>query len=136
MILVDTSVWSLAFRRNRKDLNPHEKSIVFILHELIIAGEAVAIDPVRQELLSGITNATRFKQLQEQIEQQINIPLATDIWILAAELFNTCLAAGITADDTDMTICAAAVAHAHPIFTTDPDFTRYATVLPIKLFKP
>ena len=136
MILVDTSVWSLVFRRNRKDLNPHEKHVVFAMRDLIVAGEALSIGPVRQELLSGVSDTAFFKRLQEQIESQLDIPLTDDIWILAARLFNTCRATGIAPDAIDMTVCAAASTHSLPIFTTDPDFTRYTTVLPIKLFKP
>ena len=136
MTLVDTSVWSLALRRNRKDLNPREKQIVFALHDLIVAGKAMTIGPINQELLSGLSNPTLFKQLQEHIESQPDILLTSDIWTLAAKFFNQCRAVGIAADDIDMTICAAAHQHDVPIFTTDPDFQRYATILPIKLFDP
>jgi len=136
MTLVDTCVWSLALRRNRKDLNPHEKYIVFALRDLIATGKAKTIGPIRQELLSGISSSTLFEDLQEYVESLPDIPLTKDIWTLAARFFNTCRANGLAADAIDMTLCAAAVSHDFPIFTTDPDFTRYATVLPVKLFKP
>ena len=136
MTLVDTCVWSLALRRSRKDLNPHERYIVFALRDLIAAGKAKTVGPIRQELLSGISSLALFEDLQEYIESLPDVPLTNDIWTLAAQYFNTCRANGIAPAAIDMTICAAAVAHALPIFTSDPDFTRYATVLPVKLFKP
>ena len=136
MTLVDTCIWSLALRRNRKDLNPHEKYIVFALRDLLVAGKAKTIGPVRQELLSGISSSTLFNDIQEYVESLPDIPLTNDIWTLAAQFFNTCRAAGIATDAIDMTICAAAVSHDVSIFTTDPDFVRYAAVLPLKLFKP
>jgi hypothetical protein len=35
---------------------------------------------------------------------------------------------------SNMMVCAAATEHGCPVFTTDPDFPRYARHLPISLF--
>ena len=40
-VLIDTSVWSLAFRRRSRDLNPQEAEIVQELRELIGEGRVV-----------------------------------------------------------------------------------------------
>ena len=133
MILVDTSVWSIALRRRRADLNPEERIFAFALRDLVIAGEAVMIGPVRQEVLSGISSHASFRIVQQQLTSISNLPLDIAVWERAADFFNTCRAQGIAPDAIDMTICAAAHQHATPILTTDPDFRRYAKHLPSTL---
>lgn len=135
MILIDTSVWSLALRRRPRDLSPVEQRLVYTWHELIVKGEGVLIGPIRQELLSGLTSKATYQTLKAQLDYQLDLPLTPDVWNLAAEFYNSCRSHGIAADDIDMTICAAAQTHATPIFTTDPDFPRYAKKLPIALHK-
>jgi predicted nucleic acid-binding protein len=134
MILVDTCIWSLALRRLRRDLSPHERHLAFTLRDLIISGEACLIGPIRQELLSGIPSPSLHRNLRRQIEAQPDLPLTDEVWYGASEFFNTCRSAGIAADAIDMTIGAAAHVHGASIFTVDPDFPRYARHLPITLF--
>jgi predicted nucleic acid-binding protein len=76
-----------------------------------------------------------FEQLKDRLAQIEELQIDANTFILAAEFYNTCRAAGITAGGFDMTICAAAHLHATPIFTTDPDFIHYAKYLPIGLHK-
>jgi len=52
-VLVDTSVWSLALRRNNLD---NTLPVVNQLRELIADGKVVLLGAVRQEVLSGIRN--------------------------------------------------------------------------------
>jgi hypothetical protein len=54
VILVDTSVWSLALRRRPEHLNDAEQKIVSDWTQLALEGEVVLIGPIRQEVLSGI----------------------------------------------------------------------------------
>ena len=133
MILVDTCIWSLALRRNRRDLNLQERKLSIALRDLIVRGEACVIGPIRQELLSGVSSKGQFELLREQVRLQHELPLTTEIWEIAAEYYNTCKGLGIAPDDIDMTICSAAKWHDAPIFTIDPDFSRYAACLPIAL---
>ena len=51
-VLVDTCVWSLAFRKRKKTAS--EKKVVETLKELVRDLRVVMIGPVRQEILSGI----------------------------------------------------------------------------------
>ena len=62
-ILVDTSIWSLALRRN-SDLNRKE---VRELLQLIREFRTIMIGPVRQELLSGIPDRKNFMALREKL---------------------------------------------------------------------
>src|SRR5208337_3484022 len=54
-VLIDTSVWSLAFRRSRAS-SRREAQMVEELTELIQEGRALLFGPIRQELLSGISD--------------------------------------------------------------------------------
>jgi len=56
-VVVDTSVWSLALRRN----TPHNAiSIVNILRDLIVDGRVVLLGVIGQEVLSGIRYSEQF----------------------------------------------------------------------------
>lgn len=133
MILVDTSILSLALRRKQRDLSDEERRVVFALDELFRAGDAVLIGPIRQELLSGV-GEERYDKLKTRISVLVDLPLNTDIHELAAAYFNTLRGAGIAAGDIDLMICAAAFTYGVKIFTADPDFPAYALHLPIRLY--
>ena len=128
-VLVDTSVWSLAFRRQRRA----EEPAVGQLRWLIEQGRVAMIGPIRQELLGGIRTADSFQQLRDRLRAFADEPLDREDFERAAEHFNTCRARGIQGSNTDFLICAAAERLALPILTTDADFTRFAAVLPIAL---
>jgi predicted nucleic acid-binding protein len=134
-VLVDTSVWSLALRRRRRDLSSGERAIVFRCRDLAIAGETCLIGPILQETLSGIVDPGVFEDIRERLLLVEELPLNSDAFVLAAEFYNTCRAAGIAATPVDMMICAASHVHATPILTTDPDFLHYAKHLPIALHR-
>ena len=58
-VIIDTSVWSLALRRN----DPEENEYVFELKELIKEVRAQLIGPVRQEILNGIKSKNQCEPL-------------------------------------------------------------------------
>ncbi|MBP7381849.1 PIN domain-containing protein [Myxococcota bacterium] len=133
-VLVDTSVWSVALRRARSNLAPQEVQLRETLADLVRDDRAVLIGVVRQELLSGISDIDRFNKIRTALRSIHDHPLTTPDFELAAEAFNTCRNVGIAPTFVDMTLCAAAIRLGIPILTTDKDFERYASVLPLKLF--
>jgi len=136
MILVDTSVLSLLFRRRRRDLSRDELPMVYALEELARSGLMVIIGPVRQEILSGIVTNEQFAALQSRLTVIDDLPMDAGTFVLAAQFYNACRAAAVAPGDIDMMICAAANEHSCEIFSSDPDFMRYASVLPIRLYQP
>lgn len=62
MILVDTSVWSLALRRKWEQLSRAESVVVDRWAELADAGETALIGAIRQEILSGIRRPGQFER--------------------------------------------------------------------------
>lgn len=128
-ILVDTSVWSLALRRNQSanDL------VVVELRHLIETDQVQIIGPIRQELLSGFREKAQFEKLQDNLRAFPDLPLITADYESAAEFFNTCRRHGIQGSNTDFLICAVASRNNLPILTTDKDFALFQTYIPITL---
>ena len=133
-VLVDTSVWSLALRRKAEDLNTTEKAIVAELKELIGEGRARMIGLVRQELLSGIKTSEQFEKLKTILRSFPDEQIHTADHEIAAKASNSCRSRGIAVSVVDVLVCAIAVSREWPIFTTDPDFHKYALAVPIKLY--
>jgi predicted nucleic acid-binding protein len=128
-VLVDTSVWSLALRRRTRS----EDQAVGQLRWLIEQGRVAMIGPIRQELLSGVRTPESFERLRDHLRPYRDEPLEMEDFERAAEHFNACRTQGIQGSNTDFLICAVAERRALPILTTDADFTRFASVLPIVL---
>jgi hypothetical protein len=135
LVLVDTPVWSLALRRSAADLNPREVRLIAVLRELIRDGRAQLVGPVRQELLSGIRRETTFRNLRDQLRPFDEPYLEIDDYEEAARIHNQCRSRGIAGSAIDFLLCATASRRDWQIFTTDHDFTRYATVLPLKILQ-
>lgn len=134
--LIDTSVWSLALRRKVEDLSASERSLVAELREIVQEDRCRIIGPVRQELLSGIKSLDQYERLRLVLRPFRDEPLDTDDFESAAKASNACRSKGIVVSIVDSLICAVALSRQWVIFTTDPDFTNYAKVLPIKLHAP
>ncbi len=127
-MLVDTSVWSLALRR-RAPRSP----AVDELRRLISAGRAGIIGPIRQEILSGIRHLDAFERLRDHLGAFPDDPVITADYERAAAFFNVCRAKGLEGSNTDFLLCAVSTRHQMPLLTTDLDFARYATVIPVTL---
>jgi hypothetical protein len=131
-VLVDTSVWSLALRRDLPSVGPEVSELI----ELIKETRVQMIGPVRQELLSGIKSQAQFQKLRNHLRPFPDLELTTRDYEHAAEFFNLCRTKGIQGSNTDFLICAIAARHKTPIFTTDKDFTLFQLHLPIMLHHP
>lgn len=136
MILVDTPIWSLALRRRPRDLNAGEERHVREWERLVRAADAYLIGPIRQELLSGVRDDRAWDRLRAALRPFPDLPITTDHYERAAQFFNRCRAKGISGSAIDLLICAVSGAYGAPIYTTDQDFRRYASVLKLKLHAP
>jgi predicted nucleic acid-binding protein len=135
-VLVDTSIWSLALRRQTSKLSALEIDKKKKLTDLVSDARTMIIGPIRQELLSGVRERTQFERLRELLRPFIDEPLTTENYERAAEMSNQCVAAGLATTAVDMLICAAAVHAGAAVFTSDRDFAAYSKVLPVRLFAP
>ena len=132
MIVVDTTIWSKAYRR--KKITGEDQNIINKLCSILDMEEEILIGPVRQELLSGISNKDVFDDLALKLSGFNNYEIQLADHDLAAEYFNICLSRGIQGSQTDYLVCAVAYRYNAEIFTEDKDFNRYKEYLPIKLF--
>lgn len=133
-ILVDTSVWSLAFRR--KQVSYDEQQIVQQLQALILEGDACMAGVIRQEVLSGIRHQQQYEKLKLQLQAFDDLVVTQHDYELAADMYNVCRHKGIQGSHIDFLICALVVSADMPVFAVDGDFLQYAEVLPVKLYCP
>ena len=131
-VLVDTSIWSLALRR-RSRVAPKEQKLIDELKNLIQEVRARIIGPIRQEILSGISDRHQFEELKERLSVFEDSPISTGDHEHAAEVFNDCRAGGVQGSHIDILICAVAQRHHMSVFTTDMDFQLYASYLELEL---
>lgn len=134
--LVDTSVWSLAYRRADADLNSLERKLREELSDLIRETRVRVIGPVCQELLSGIRDRKRSEVIWQDMSSFYEEPLTLSDYRRAADVSNELRTKGITGTLVDCLICAVAVDRGFSVFTVDDDFRHYAKHLPLLLHAP
>jgi len=129
-VVVDTSVWSLALRRNTpNDAIP----LINILRDLISDGRVVLLGVIRQEVLSGIRYTEQFVRLRDYLRAFPDIELTSEDYELAAEFFNTCRSNGVQGSNTDFLLCPVAHRRGYSILTTDKDFENFRLHIPVVL---
>ena len=128
-VIVDTVIWSEAFRRKEPNIE-----LTSSLTELIQEHRVLFLGPIRQELLSGISISQKFKLLRDKLSFFPDKEIITEDYVLAAEYSNLCRRKGIQGSHIDFLICACATRMEASIFTTDKDFEHYKTVIPINLY--
>lgn len=129
-VLVDTCVWSTALRSKSKG----DRTTANILSQLIDEHRVKLIGPIRQELLSGCSNKSKYEVLRQKLSYFPNHSILDKDYEAAAEYSNVCRTKGIQGSHIDFLICAVANRDQMQIYTSDNDFTRYAKHLPIYLF--
>ena len=130
-VLVDTCVWSEAFRRSRTE---ESSSNAVHLLELIRDGQVLLLGAVRQEILSGIRDVNQFLRLRNYLRAFPDFPLLAEDYEAAAEVYNKCRSVGVQGSNTDFLICAAASRARAAVFTTDQDFQLFAKHVKVALY--
>lgn len=127
-VLVDTSVWSLALRRDSQVRTREVEALTAALE----AGEVVLIGCVLQELLQGFPARERTLRLIDYLAPFPLLNLHRGDYIFAAEIRNRCRAKGLAVTTIDAQIAAAAINHRCRLLTADPDFARVSKHFPIR----
>ena len=125
IVLVDTSVWSLALRAPAK-----EPKIVAKLRKHVQGGRVVLLGVIVQELLQGFRDDRDVTRVATQLEAFPLVQLSRDDHVAAATLHRACAKRGVTASTIDCHIASAAIRHRCSLLTNDDDFTRIARVAP------
>jgi predicted nucleic acid-binding protein len=132
-VLVDTSVWSLALRRDV----PVDVPQVVALRSLLQGGEGlVTTGIVLQELLQGFSGPREAAQI---IDRFSGLPLLRpdrDDHIEAAGLRNACRRAGVQIGTINALLAQLCIRHKLMLLTTDQDFDQAARHSTLRVWKP
>lgn len=132
-LFVDTSVWSLALRRDAPSLR---REVTF-LAEALEAGESIfTTGLVLQELLQGFRGPQAREAIVERFALLPFLVPSREDHIDAAGLHGACRRKGIQVTTIDALLAQLCLRHELTLVTTDADFRRIASVRPVSLWAP
>jgi predicted nucleic acid-binding protein len=118
-LLVDTCVWSLAFRR---DAATDLAEVKTLQHALEGADQVFTTGLVLQELLQGFAGPKARSQLVERFSALAFLQPGRDDHIQAAEIRNTCRRNGVQIGTIDAVLIQLCVKHELVLLSSDNDF--------------
>ena len=132
-LFVDTSVWSLAFRR---DAPATEPEVGALIHALETGESILTTGLVLQELLQGFQGPKARTHILNRFSAiPLLVPGRRD-HIDAAELRNRCRRADVQIGTIDAILAQLCVRHGLTMLTTDGDFHNIARRSTLRLWKP
>ena len=132
-LLVDTSVWSLALRR---DASVSEPEVQQLKDALSGADVVVTTGLVLQELLQGFSGPKASAQIIERLAALPLLQPDREDHILAAALRNTCRRAGIQVGSIDALLAQLCIRHELTLLSTDNDFKLASKHCALRVWTP
>lgn len=134
-LFVDTSVWSLAFRRDARS-SPSSSVEVFALRQALEGDDTIVTTGViLQELLQGFSGPRARKDIIDRFSALPLLVPDRQNHIDAAELRNQCRRAGVQIGAIDALLAQLCIHHALTLLTADKDFVHVASHSPLRLWK-
>ncbi len=131
-LFVDTSVWSLALRRN----GPASEAAVRALVRAIESGDMILTTGlVLQELLQGFSGPRTRAQILDRFAAVPLIAPDRNDHVRAADLRNVCRRAGIQVGTIDALLAQLCIRHDLTMLSTDKDFEPMAGKSALKLWR-
>lgn len=131
-LFVDTSVWSLALRRDAPEGSPQLGALTTAL----TAGQSILTTGlVLQELLQGFAGPKAREAILERFSAVPLLAPGREDHIEAATLRNTCRRAGVQVGTIDALIAQLCIRHGLTLLSTDQDFERIGKHTPLKLWQ-
>ena len=131
-LFVDTSVWSLLLRRDRRRAVSEVGALVGALN----SGERIlSTGLVLQELLQGFSGPKAASQIIKHFAAFALLAPDRQDHISAAEIRNRCRRRGVQAGTIDALIAQLCIRHELVLLTTDGDFTHIARHTSLRLWK-
>jgi predicted nucleic acid-binding protein len=131
-LFVDTSVWSLAFRRDMPSSSPETAALT----EALLNGQVIlSTGLVLQELLQGFSGPRTRDALLSRFSA---IPLLSperDDHIRAAELRNECRRSGVQVGTVDALLAQLCIHHKVTMLSADDDFRHIARHSPLDVWR-
>ena len=132
-LMVDTSVWSLAFRRDAAKPSPE----IDALKGALEGGDSVVTTGlVLQELLQGFSGPRDRGQIIDRFGALPLLSPDRQDHIEAADIRNRCRRAGIQVGTIDAILAQLCLRHDITLLTTDNDFASIAAHTSLRLWKP
>ena len=123
-LLVDTSVWSLALRRNQ----PADLPEVRALGQALGNGEVFSTGLILQELLQGFNRPRASETIVSYFRAiPLLVPDRSD-YESAADLHNLCRRKGVQTGTIDALLAQLCIRHDLLMLTTDKDFQQISKI--------
>lgn len=129
--LVDTSVWSLALRR---DVDASELEVRQLKEALLGLNVVVTTGLVLQELLQGFSGPRAQALIVERFAVLPLLQPDREDHIGAAALRNRCRRGGVQIGTIDALLAQLCIRHDLMLLTTDGDFTHAARRCPLRIW--
>lgn len=132
-LLVDTSVWSLALRRDGSSSEP----VVAALRQALLGSESIVTTGlVLQELLQGFSGPRDATAIVDHFRALPMVQPDKQDHIAAAEVRNVCRRSGVQIGTIDALLIQLCGRHELTLLSTDKDFRHAARHVPFKLWQP
>jgi predicted nucleic acid-binding protein len=132
-LFVDTSVWSLAFRR---DGSSDAAEVLALCQALEGGNTVVTIGLILQELLQGFSGPRARKDIIDRFGALPLLMPDRQDHIDAAELRNKCRRSGVQLGTIDALLAQLCIRHALTLLTTDEDFSHAASYCALRVWTP
>jgi len=130
-LLVDTSVWSLAFRR---DGQPGVPEVVALRGALLGAEQVFTTGLVLQEVLQGFAGPRNHEQLVERLSVLAFLQPDKRDHIAAADIRNACRRRGVQIGTIDALLIQLTQRYDLTLLTTDQDFHAASQHVEVRLW--
>ncbi len=131
-LFVDTSVWSLALRRDRASAAPE----VLALRRALEGGDAIVTTGlILQELLQGFAGPRARGQIIERFSALPLLVPDREDHVEAAEVRNRCRRAGVQIGTIDALLARICIRYELTLLTTDRDFELAASHCPLSVWR-
>lgn len=131
-LFIDTSVWSLALRRD----SPPKAPEVERLRGALTGGEAIfSTGVVLQELLQGCKGAKAEAQIIRRFQAIPLLNPARNDHVEAARLRNRCRRHGVQVATIDALLAQLCIGRELVMLSTDRDFAQVAKFTPLQLWR-
>jgi hypothetical protein len=130
-LLVDTSVWSLALRRDTPPEAPEVEALSAALHgEAVVATCGIVLLELHRGLLPGRVR----DEVTDRLSHLTWLEPQRDDYLAAADLATTCRRSGVQLGTVDSLIAQLAIAHDLDLLTTDQDFAHASAHIPLRVW--
>ena len=120
-VLVDTDVWTEAFRKKSGKKSDYSNELISLIEE----NRVQLIGVIRMEILCGISNSEVFEKIEKRLLSFPDRRLDSEVFVVAAKFYNLCRSKGIQGSNNDFVVCACSVLWKNPILSKDKDYKHY-----------